>query len=122
MKGDGLKMNFERDNCCCNSKDLHDECEKYVYYHATLTMADGNTFDGIIENVDQDRITVLVGEDVMDGQSGSQFDQQRQYQGYGNPRRRFRRFRRRNYPLSNLVALALLPYIAPPPYPYYPYY
>ena len=115
-------MNFERDNCCCSSKDLHDECEKYLYYHATLTMADGNTFDGIIENVDQDRITVLVGEDVMDGQSGSQFDQQRQYQGYGNPRRRFRRFRRRNYPLSNLVALALLPYIAPPPYPYYPYY
>lgn len=117
-------MDLERDNCYCDSQDLHDECKRYIYYHTTLTMADGNTFDGIIENVDKDRITVLVGEDVIEGQNENQISQQRQNYGYGhgNPRRRFRRFRRRTFPLSNLVTLALLPYIAPPPYPYYPYY
>ena len=38
------------------------------------------------------------------------------------PRRRFRHFRRQAFPIGTLAALALLPYIAPPPYPYYPYY
>ena len=103
-------------------RNLHDECKKRLYYHTTLTMKDGSSFDGIIENVDTDTITVLVGEDVTEQESEYQLDQQRQKYGYGSPRRRFRRFRRRNFPLGNLVALALLPYIAPPPYPYYPYY
>lgn len=115
-------MDLERENCYCNSQDLLGECKRYEYYHAKLTMIDGNTFDGIIENVDKDRITVLVGEDVIEGQNEIQVSQQRQNYGYGNPRRRFRRFRRRTFPISNLATLALLPYIAPPPYPYYPYY
>lgn len=104
------------------SRNLEDECKKYVYYHTTLTMTDGSTFDGIIENVDKDIITVLVGEDVMEDESENRSDEQRQPFGHGGPRRRFRRFRRRNFPLGTLATLALLPYIAPPPYPYYPYY
>lgn len=103
-----------------DSENLHDQCKKHLYYHTTLTMADGTSFDGIIENVDNDMITVLVGEEVEEQENEN--DQQRQYYGYGRPRRRYRRFRRRNFPLGKLAALALLPYIVPPPYPYYPYY
>ncbi|MBW6410673.1 hypothetical protein [Clostridium weizhouense] len=100
---------------------LQDKCKKYLYYHVTLTMTDGDTLDGIIENVDGDYVDILVGEDVMEKENEN--DVQRQYHGYKRPRR-FRRFRRRSLPISNLAALSLLayPYIAQPPYPYYPYY
>lgn len=101
---------------------LHDDCQRKLYHHVTLTMTDGSVFDGIIENVDMNRITVLVGEDVMDPESEIETDQ-RQYYGPGRPRRSFRRFRRQFFPLASLAALALLPYVVPQPYPYpYPYY
>lgn len=100
-------------------QSLHVECKKYMYYHTVLTMRDGTVLDGIIESVDMDQVTVLVGEDVMEQENDNLSDQQRQYYGYGRPRRRFRRFRRRRFPINTLVGLALLnyPYIAPP-YPY----
>ena len=115
-------MDFERNNCYGNLQELQDECNKHMYYHITITMTDGDTFDGIIENVDKDRITVLVGEDAPEPGYENQLDQKRQYYHHGGPRRRFRRFRRKFFPLSSLATIALLPYIAPPPYPYYPYY
>lgn len=104
-------------------QSLHDECERCMYYHTTLTFTDGSTLDGIIEKVDNDRIIVLVGEDVMEQENENQMGQQRQPYTYGRPRRRFRRFRRQAFPLNTLAALALLryPYIAPP-YPYNPYH
>ncbi len=49
-----------------DDKSLHDECKRHMYYHVILTMADGSIVDGIIENVDGDRVTMLVGEDVME--------------------------------------------------------
>lgn len=107
-------------------ENLHEKCKRCMYYHTTLTMTDGSTLDGIIENVDPDRIIVLVGEDVMEQEDENQPEGQRQYHSYGPPRRRFRRFRRRAFPLTSLAALSLLPYpyiYQPPyPYPYYPYY
>lgn len=115
-------MALEQNDYHRDLRNLEHQCKKYLYYHTTLTMTDGSEFDGIIENVDSDIITVLVGEDMIEEESEKQSDQQRQYYGYGRPRRRFRRFRRKTFPLGNLVTLALLPYIAPPPYPYYPYY
>ncbi|WP_227935361.1 small nuclear ribonucleoprotein [Alkalihalobacillus deserti] len=104
-------------------RNMHDQCKNYLSYHVTLTMTDGRTMDGIIDNVTSDYVSVLVGEDVMDREEGEESDT-RYYGGYGIPRRRFRRFRRFDFPLATLAALALLPYIAPPPppYPYYPYY
>ncbi|MGJ9386184.1 small nuclear ribonucleoprotein [Salipaludibacillus sp. CF4.18] len=115
-------MNVENHDYRNHLRDLHDECKNHMYYHVTLTMTDGSTFDGIIENVDMDNITVLAGEDVMERESEGDESDTRQYYGpFGRPRRRFRRFRRRGFPLASLAALALLPYIAPPPYPYYPY-
>ena len=113
-------MDIEKDNYR-DLRGLYDNCKKYMYYGATLIMTDGSTFDGIIENVDGDNVWVLIGEDVIDKENEGNSNQQRQYGRYGyNPR--FRRYRRRNFPLSALAEVALLPYIAPPvPYPYYPY-
>ena len=117
-------MDLEKNYDYRDLQNLHDKCKKCLYFHTTLTMTDGSTLDGIIENVDPDRIIVLVGEDVMEQESENQPEQQRQYHSYDRPRRRFRRFRRQAFPLASLAALSLLPYpyIAQPPYPYYPYY
>jgi len=115
-------MDLEQNDYYRDLRNLQNQCTKYLYYHTTLTMTDGSSFDGIIENVDNDVITVLVGEDIVEMEIENQSGQQRQYYGYGNPRRRFRRFRRQTFPIRTLATLALLPYIAPPPYPYYPYY
>lgn len=116
-----IKMEFERDSYY---SDLHDKCKRCMFYHATLTMKDGSTLDGIIENVDNDRIIVLVGEDVMEPDDDNENDNHRQYGRRRYPRRRFRRFRRQAFPLATLAALSLLPYpYVAPPYPYYnPYY
>ena len=120
-------MDLEGNDYYRDLQNLHDECKRCLYYHIALTMTDGSKFDGIIENVDTNRIIVLVGEDVLEREDENQSDEQRQYKSYGHPRRRFRRFRRQAFPLANLAALSLLPYpyIAQPPYPYsayYPYY
>jgi len=114
-------MDLERDDSFRDIRNLHDECKRCMFYHTTLTMTDGSTFDGIIENVDPDRIIVLVGEDVMEAENENKANGQRQYNNYGRPRRRFRRFRRQAFPLASLAALSLLPYpYIAPPYPYYP--
>ncbi|GAA0076635.1 hypothetical protein UT300005_10130 [Clostridium sp. CTA-5] len=117
-------MNLEVEDCYRDFQAfrvMEDKCKKYLYYHVTLTMTDGNTFDGIIENVDPNNVDMLVGEDVIEREDEN--NEQRQYHGYNRPRR-FRRFRRRSFPIANLAALSLLPYpyIVQPPYPYYPYY
>ncbi len=113
-------MTLVRHDYNTHTQTLHDDCKRHLYHHVTLTMTDGSGFDGIIENVDMNRFTVLVGEDVMELESENISDK-RQYFGYGGPRRRFRRFIRRDFPLASLAALALLPYFAPPPYYPYPY-
>ena len=76
-----------------NPQNLQEECRKYASYHVILKMLDGSTVDGIIESVDNDRIIILVGEDVMEQENANQGENQRQPFGYG-PRRRFRRFRK----------------------------
>lgn len=119
-------MEFEKDDQFRDLKGLYDQCKRCMYFHTTLTMTDGSAFDGIIENVDPDRIIVLIGEDVMDEENENKAEGQRQYYKYGRPRRRFRRFRRQAFPLATLAALSLLPYpYFVPPYSYnmyYPYY
>ena len=116
-------MDLERNDYDRELRTVHDECNKYLYYHIILTMTDGSKFDGIIVNVDKDGITVLVGEEVMEKkESEKQSDRKRQYYDYDRPATRFRHFNRQVFPLGRLAELALLPYIAPPAYPYYPYY
>lgn len=96
-----------------NGQNLYNECNNMMHYHVVLTMQDGSQVDGIIESVEPTSVNVLVGEDTI-----YQENTQRQYV---NPRR-YRRFRRRNFSLTDLLALALLPYpYYAPPYSYYPY-
>ncbi|MFC7062928.1 small nuclear ribonucleoprotein [Halobacillus seohaensis] len=102
-------------------KPTHSHCEKYKHYHVMISLEDGSSFDGIIINVSDDGVTVLISEDVMVDENGNEEDQSRQYYGgYGGRRRRARRFRRSLFPLTALSSLLLYPYYQP--YPYYPYY
>lgn len=105
-------------------QDLQSKCKKYLYYNVTLIMSDGSIFDGMIESVDQERIIMLVGEDVMALDDDEyNYDENRQHGNVGfnrRPRRRrFRRFRRGFFPFADVVALELLPYA--PLYPNYFY-
>jgi small nuclear ribonucleoprotein (snRNP)-like protein len=111
------------------TRNLHGKCKRYMYHHVVLTTQDGSSFDGIIEGVDDNGVSVLVGEDVMEQERDDLEDQRfygyggyGDYGGYGRPRRRFRRFRRQFFPIAALAALSLLPYAYPYPYPYYPPY
>ncbi len=101
---------YDYQNQYGDTRTLHDECKKHMYYHVAFTMRDGSSFDGIIENVGMDGISVLVGEDVMEQNEN---DNRQYYGGYGRPRRRFRRFRRQFFPFAALAALSLFPYIYP---------
>lgn len=113
-------MNLERDEYYRDLKNLHEDCKKHTSYHVILTMKDGSVFDGIIEEVDSKRVIVLVGEDVIEQDGEDIFSKLRQPYDYRRPRRRARRFRRRNFPLDALAALTLVqyPYLAPL-YPFY---
>ena len=98
-------MDLERDDYYRNLQNLHDKCKRCISFHVIFTMTDGSVFDGIIEDVDNNRVTALIGEDVMEQEDDSS-ENQRQ----GRPRKRHRRFRRRHFPLGSLAALSLLPY------------
>lgn len=123
-----MTLDFKDDNYR-DFRDVENQCKKYLFYHIVLTMADGKEVDGIIENVDSNGITMLVGKDIMEKEDENQSNGQRQYYHDNRPRRRFRRFDREYYPLNTLGKIALLSYIAPyafpypyPPFPYYQYY
>jgi small nuclear ribonucleoprotein (snRNP)-like protein len=116
MKGVDKKMSLERIDYYRDLQPLHDKCKRLISFHVIITLSDGSTLDGIIEDVDRERIIILVGEDVMESDNENEPEQQRQFPGGGRHRRRFRRFRRRGFPLGNLAAVALLgyPYFIPP--------
>ena len=111
-------------------RDLHsikEECKTYLSYHAVLIMDDGSTLDGIIEGVDDnsDEIVVLAGEDVVIDDNNADNMSRQQPMGYNRPNR-YRRFRRRRFPINRIIRLELLRYpfiypIYPYPYPFFPY-
>ena len=97
-------MTLKRNDNNRDVRCLHDMCERYMNYHVFFTMKDGSKFDGIIESVDENYVIVLVGEDIVDYGCENESYEQRQFVGP----RRFRRFRRRVFPLSSLATLILL--------------
>lgn len=101
-------MNLEVHDYNRDSQSLRDDCRKYMYCHVMLTMRDGTIMDGIIEDVDPENVTMLVGEDVMEQDDDDQSTQYRQFSPHGRPRRRFRRFRRRRFPFKDLSRLFLI--------------
>lgn len=100
-------MNLEVHDYDRDSQSLRDECRKYMYCHVMLIMRDGTMMDGIIENVDPERVTMLMGEDVMEQDGDDQYGQPRQFGSHGRHRRKFRRFRRRHFPFRDLSRLFL---------------
>ena len=90
--------------------NLPDRCRNLMGYHVIFIMSDGSMADGIIENVDGEGVTAMMGEDMVGGE-GEINNNNRQF----GPRR-FRRYRRRDIPLSTLIGISLLvyPYIFPP--------
>ena len=105
-----------------NDMSIYEQCQRCMSYHTIIQMKDGSSFDGIVEGIDGNMIFVLVGEDVMTDEMANEMARQPR-QPFGPMRNRYRRFRRRPFPINTIAALALLryPFIVPP-YPYYPYY
>ncbi|PAV31046.1 hypothetical protein CIL05_03180 [Virgibacillus profundi] len=108
--------------------DVKAFCQRYMNYHVVAQMNDGSEFNGIIESMDDDGVTMYIPEEIDADQmrpaneegAARQFDFDfDDYDEYGRPRRRrFRRFRRRRFPFRLFRRLFLFPYY----YPYYPYY
>ncbi|WP_059103218.1 hypothetical protein [Shouchella shacheensis] len=115
-------MNHERKNNPYhqgNQPSMYEQCQRHKDFHVGIQTTDGQSYDGILTDYNQDQLTLLVPEDVEEGEH-------RQYGGYGGYERRYRRYRPRYFPLAALASLALYPYFYPPyyppyPYPYYPY-
>ncbi|MDU4938324.1 MAG: hypothetical protein E6X34_07685 [Clostridium sp.] len=105
-----------------NDMSIYEQCQRCMSYHTIIQMKDGSSFDGIVEGIDGNVVFVLVGEDVMTDEKANEMTRQPR-QPFGPMRNRYRRFRRRPFPINAIAALALLryPFIVPP-YPYYPYY
>ncbi len=109
-------MNYERADYG-SLQELYDECNKLMGYHITIVMKDGSTLDGMIEKVDANGITMLVGEDAMDEDDMDKSDGERQF-GKGPRMRRHRRFRRRGFPFNGIRRVFPIIY----PFPYYPFF
>lgn len=106
-----------------NFRDVQSTCQKYMNYYVIGQMADGSQVEGILDDMDNEGVTMLVPEDVEETDTGDS----RQFGGYGGygggyGRRRFRRFRRRRFPFFTFVFPFIYPYPYYSPYPYYPYY
>lgn len=95
-------------------RDVKTACQKYMNYHVVGQMTDGSQVEGIVEDMDDEGVTMLVPEMVEE--EGSDTRQFGVYGGYGGGfgRRRFRRFRRRRFPFYTFA----FPFIFPFPYFY----
>ena len=110
-------VGFYRDN-----ESLYNECKKCISYYSVIVLSNGAKLEGIIEEVINDSLSILVAEEVMESEYESEMNRQ---QG------RFRRFNRRRFPMKNINSARPIrfPYIIPfypvypypYPYPYYPY-
>ena len=88
-------------------RDVKSQSMQYMNYHVIGQMSDGSQVEGIIEDVDDEGVTMLVPENIE--------ADERQFGGYGGyGRRRFRRFRRRRFPFTFFV----FPFFFPFPYYY----
>jgi len=90
--------------------DAKNHSMQYMNYHVIGQMSDGSQVEGIIEDVDDEGVTMLVPENIE--------ADERIFGGYGGfggyGRRRFRRFRRRRFPFSFFI----FPFFFPFPYYY----
>lgn len=121
-------MALEIVGCNRNLNEIKEQCMSCLSYHTIFTMDDGSTLDGIIDGIQGDNIILLVGEEIIVDENGNNMTRQRPM-GFGPGR--FRRFRRRGFPINriNRIRPIIYPFIYPiypypypyPPYPYYHY-
>lgn len=98
-------------------RNVKSTCERLKNYHVIGQMRDGTQIEGIIEDMDDENVTMLVPETVEE----DELPENRQYgpygyggySPYGGYRRRFRRYRRRRFPYYSFI----FPFFFP--YPYY---
>lgn len=93
-------------------------CIKFMNFYVIGQLGDGSQVEGIIEDMDDDNVTMLVPETVEE----EEVNGNRQFGGYGGGwydgysggygRRSFRRFRRRRFPFRSFV----FPFIFPFPF------
>lgn len=96
--------------------DIKSHCRKYMGYHVICHSKDGHQFEGIIDGMDEDGVTMLVPEDV----DGEEVAAAPMRQPFGRPR--FRRFIRHRFPFTIFLFPFFTPYPYFSPYPYYPWY
>ena len=99
-----------------DSRDNHPEhiCGRYKNYYVIAFLADGSQMEGIIDDVDEDGMTLLVPEVIDENELDYEMDRLYGgfggYGGYGGYRRRFRRFRRRRFPYFQFVFPFVIPF------------
>ncbi|MCC3356989.1 hypothetical protein [Bacillus sp. REN16] len=97
--------------------DIKHTCHNLKNYYVIGQMHDGSQMEGIIEDMDDEGVTMLVPEEVEEAEMGPerQFGGYAGFGGYGGyGRRRFRRFRRRRFPYNFFV----FPFFFPFPFYY----
>ncbi len=96
-----------------HKKQMYELCNKFHLYFVQIQAIDGQMYDGIIEDVDDDSVTLLMPYGDMDREVGTERQYGFGYSGYGGyggyggfgfPRR-FRRFRRFRFPFFRLRRL-----------------
>ncbi|KQL55974.1 hypothetical protein AN965_16790 [Alkalicoccobacillus plakortidis] len=80
---------------------LKDQCQQMKDHHVELKMSDGQSVDGILTEIREDGVMLLVGEDT-------HHEEGRQYGGW-----RFRRYRPRFFPFGRFGGIGFFPYFYP---------
>ena len=84
-----------------NDINIADECKRLRSFHVILLLKDGIRFDGIIQDINDEGVLVLVGEDVF--KNPSQNTPNRQNYVY-------RRYKPRFFPFAALATTYIMPY------------
>ena len=84
-----------------NDINIADECKRLRSFHVILLLKDGLRFDGIIQDINEEGVLVLVGEDVF--KNPSQNTPNRQNYMY-------RRYKPRFFPFAALATTYIMPY------------
>lgn len=84
-----------------NDINIADECKRLRSFHVILLLKDGIRFDGIIQDINEEGVLVLVGEDVF--KNPSQNTPNRQNYMY-------RRYKPRFFPFAALATTYIMPY------------
>lgn len=96
--------------------DCKNQAKQMMNYHVIAHMSDGTQMDGILVDMDDEGVTMLVPEDVDMGGEARAFGQGGFGGGFG------RRFHFNRFPFFFFGFPFFRPYPYYYPYPYYPYY